>query len=107
MMHYPDKITCDANTYDNCRLPSAHFEVLETKQMKGLKNVGVIREFLEQTKEETMTAKSITHSDYPLLGNFKAVLKKINKNISTSILTTVFIYAVNISQYPIILLIML
>ena len=74
MMHYPDTITCDANTFDLCRLPRVHFEVLETKQMKGLKNVGVIREFLEQSKEDTTIAKPIKHSDYPLLGKF---IKKI------------------------------
>ena len=68
MMHYPAKVTCDAETFQTARLPPAHFEVLVTKKMKGLTNVGIIREFLEQTKEDTMNAKSIKHSDYPLLG---------------------------------------
>ena len=68
MMHYPNKVSCDNETFQNCRLPKSNFEVLVTKQMKGLTNVGIIREFLEQSKEDTMTPKSIAHSDYPLLG---------------------------------------
>ena len=68
MMHYPNKVTCDNETFQNCRLPPANFADLVTKQMKGLTNVGVIREFLEQLKEDTMVPKSINHSDYPLLG---------------------------------------
>ena len=68
MVHYPNKVTCDNETFQTCRLPAAHFAILVTKQMKGLKNIGVIREFLEQSKEDTMIPKSIKHSDYPLLG---------------------------------------
>ena len=69
MMHYPGKITCDTDTHQTCRLPPTFFEVLITKRMKGLRNVGVIREFIGSSKDENRVAKSITHSDYPMLGN--------------------------------------
>jgi adenylate cyclase 10 len=68
MMHYPDKITCDTDTYQTCRLPPSFFEVLMTKRMKGLRNIGVIRQFIGYSKDEKMVAKSVMHTDYPILG---------------------------------------
>ena len=46
MMHYPSMVTCDNETFHHSKLPSTAFEPLEIKQMKGLRNVGTIREFL-------------------------------------------------------------
>ncbi|XP_052767837.1 adenylate cyclase type 10-like [Mya arenaria] len=68
MMHYPGKITCDADTFHKCRLPESYFLVLATKAMKGLRNVGVIRQFVGFSKDEKTVAKSIGHSDLPFLG---------------------------------------
>lgn len=70
MMHYPDLITCDTETFQTCRLPEAFFESIATKFMKGLKNVGIIRQFIGFSKEEKVVAKPIPQSDYPVLGWF-------------------------------------
>jgi len=72
MMHYPGEVTCDAETYEKCRLPDSYFEVLVTKAMKGLKNVGKIRKFVGFLKDEKIEAKPIKHSDYPILGRIYA-----------------------------------
>ncbi|KAL4238402.1 Adenylate cyclase type 10 [Mactra antiquata] len=68
MMHYPDKVTCDTDTYQACRLPLTFFDILVTKRMKGLNNIGVIRQFIGFSKDEKIEAKCIKHSVYPTLG---------------------------------------
>ncbi|XP_052249078.1 adenylate cyclase type 10-like [Dreissena polymorpha] len=68
MMNYPDKVTCDTDTFQTCRLPASYFVEMATKQLKGLKNVGVIREFAGFSGEQKTVAKQITHSMYPILG---------------------------------------
>ena len=69
MMHYPDKVTCDDNTFQLSRLPPHNFDVLITKRMKGLRNVGIIREFIES---DTLIGgvNSVPYFQYPLLGIF-------------------------------------
>ncbi|KAH3712067.1 hypothetical protein DPMN_071745 [Dreissena polymorpha] len=70
MMNYPDKVTCDTDTFQTCRLPASYFVEMATKQLKGLKNVGVIREFAGFSGEQKTVAKQITHSMYPILGMY-------------------------------------
>lgn len=48
MMHYPGMVTCDQETYHNSKLSKVNFTVQELKQMKGLQQVGTIREFQEK-----------------------------------------------------------
>ena len=69
-MHYPDKVTCDDNTFQSSRLPASNFETLATKRMKGLRNVGLIREYIEDKGTAGMTSElaSIQHFPYPMLG---------------------------------------
>ena len=57
MMHYPDKVTCDDNTFQSSRLPASNFETLATKRMKGLRNVGLIREYIEDKGTAGMTSE--------------------------------------------------
>ena len=45
MMHYPDKVTCDNETFHHSKLSKGYFHPVETKEMKGLSNVGTIREY--------------------------------------------------------------
>jgi adenylate cyclase 10 len=68
MMHYPDKVTCDDSTFQTCRLPAQNFDVLVTKRMKGLRNVGIIREFTEQVEDDSAALNSVPHFGYPFLG---------------------------------------
>ena len=68
MMHYPDKVTCDDNTFQLSRLPPNNFEVLITKRMKGLRNVGIIREFIECADTLNIGVNSVPYFHYPLLG---------------------------------------
>ena len=46
MMHYPGMVTCDTETYHHSKLPKDSFVTCEVKQMKGLMNVGTIRQFM-------------------------------------------------------------
>ncbi|XP_063706141.1 adenylate cyclase type 10-like [Culicoides brevitarsis] len=47
MMAYPNKVTCDKETYIGSNLSSMHFTPQPQKELKGLQNVGVVYEFLE------------------------------------------------------------
>lgn len=47
MMAYPNKVTCDKETYIRSNLSSMHFTAQKAKALKGLHNVGVVYEFLE------------------------------------------------------------
>lgn len=68
MMYYPGKVTCDDDTFQCCRLPATNFDVLVTKRMKGLINIGIIREFIEASEEDSSFANSVPHFEYPILG---------------------------------------
>ncbi|XP_060063755.1 adenylate cyclase type 10-like [Ylistrum balloti] len=68
MTHYPDKITCDDNTFQFSRLPTNSFQVLITKRMKGLRNIGLIREYTESDAVISEHLNSVTRFQYPLLG---------------------------------------
>lgn len=46
MMYYPGMITCDNETFHHAKLPKDNFVTLGIKQMKGLTQVGTIRQFL-------------------------------------------------------------
>ncbi|CAG2250808.1 unnamed protein product [Mytilus edulis] len=72
MMHYQDKVTCDDRTFQLSRLPANNFDVLITKRMKGLRNVGIIREFKESA-ELGVGVNSVPYFHYPLLGCRKEV----------------------------------
>ena len=52
MMHYPNKVTCDNDTFHHSKLHKANFIQLETKAMKGLQNIGTIREYKENKRCE-------------------------------------------------------
>lgn len=68
MMHYPDKVTCDDNTFQLSRLQAHSFHVLATKRMKGLRNIGLIREYIERNAESSVNLNSVVRFQYPLLG---------------------------------------
>ena len=45
MMHYRGKVICDNTTFYYSKLNETHFVVQEVKEMKGLQQVGTVREF--------------------------------------------------------------
>ena len=56
MMYYPGKVTCDSETCHHSKLHKGNFVSLELKEMKGLQNVGTIREFNPSARWASMTA---------------------------------------------------
>lgn len=68
MMHYPNKVTCGERTFQQSRLPAINFRVLGAKRMKGLQNVGVIREYVESSETSTQAVARIPLFQFPLLG---------------------------------------
>ena len=53
MMYYPDKVTCDSETYHHSKIGKGNFIHLELKEMKGLSNVGIIRQFQPCSKYQS------------------------------------------------------
>ncbi|XP_058447696.1 adenylate cyclase type 10-like [Malaya genurostris] len=66
MMAYPNKVTCDKDTFMMSKLDPIHFTLQETIELKGLQNVGPIYEFKEVIPEREMI-KPIEY-EYPLVG---------------------------------------
>ncbi|PSN41917.1 hypothetical protein C0J52_06828 [Blattella germanica] len=48
MCAYPNIITCDQNTYLHSKMPTNLFILQETRELKGIGNVGAIYEYKEQ-----------------------------------------------------------
>ncbi|CAH1791954.1 unnamed protein product [Owenia fusiformis] len=70
MMHYPGKVTCDNDTYHHSKLSRANFKNLELKKMKGLINIGTIREYTEEAVGNSLytRAPGIQEFDFPIVG---------------------------------------
>ncbi|XP_062574125.1 adenylate cyclase type 10-like isoform X2 [Saccostrea cucullata] len=73
MMHYPNKVTCEERTFQQSRLPSINFRVLGAKRMKGLQNVGIIKEYVESTDSSARDVAKIPYFQFPLLGREQEV----------------------------------
>ena len=50
MMAYGGKVTCDNETFRHSKLHKSNFVQLEFRQMKGLQNIGTIREYKENKR---------------------------------------------------------
>lgn len=50
MMHYPNKVSCDPETYHHSKLPRSFFRQLPHREMKGVRQAGVIHEYTEDEK---------------------------------------------------------
>lgn len=68
MMYYPNKVTCDNETYHYSKLSKAHFRELELKKMKGLSNVGTIREYIPCAGTHITNILEENRFEYPILG---------------------------------------
>nr|XP_022331897.1 adenylate cyclase type 10-like [Crassostrea virginica] len=85
MMHYPNKVTCGERTFQQSRLPSINFRVLGAKRMKGLQNVGVIREYVESSETSTQSVAKIPYFQFPILGReneIELIDKELQKLVS-------------------------
>ncbi|KXJ77263.1 hypothetical protein RP20_CCG007993 [Aedes albopictus] len=66
MMAYPNKVTCDKDTFMMSKLDPMHFLLQEAIELKGLQNVGTIYEFKEVIPEREMIKPQ--EYDYPIVG---------------------------------------
>ncbi|XP_069082624.1 adenylate cyclase type 10 [Pleurodeles waltl] len=90
MMHYPGLVCCDEETQRDSKLPPYFFNELPKKALKGVKNPGIIYQYLGE-KEKTVIGKSrlVMERDvrYPLLGREKEMYlfhRSLSKFISSS-----------------------
>ncbi len=67
MAYYPGIITCDNSTYYSSRLPKQYFIELQFKEMKGVSDVGVVRQYKETNCDEIIDIESF---EYPIVGKF-------------------------------------
>lgn len=49
MVAYPNKVTCDRDTFLNSKLEARNFLLQEAKTLKGITNAGPVYEFKEQS----------------------------------------------------------
>lgn len=49
MVAYPDKVTCDRETFLHSKLEARNFILQEHKDLKGISNPGPVYEFKEET----------------------------------------------------------
>ncbi|XP_077990637.1 adenylate cyclase type 10-like [Glandiceps talaboti] len=78
MMHYPGRLSCDPETYHHSKLPRYLFLELPHREMKGVKNPGVIHEYVEISKK-SMPDLTVSESEYPLLGRDKELKKYMDE----------------------------
>ncbi|XP_029438115.1 adenylate cyclase type 10-like [Rhinatrema bivittatum] len=75
-IHYPGLVSCDEDTYRNCKMPSYFFSELPKKAMKSVKNPATIYEYLGNTKKILIGKSYLTmerNQNYPLLGREKEI----------------------------------
>lgn len=51
MMHYPGVVSCDSETCYYSKLPAFYFNELPKKAMKGVKNPGVLYQFMANKQQ--------------------------------------------------------
>lgn len=84
MVYYPGRLTCDQDTAYFSKLPIDNFKLMEAKELKGIKDVGKIYEFVNA---DTNDDNAIPFFQYPLLGReaelayFKTALIRTNKEL--------------------------
>ncbi|XP_077868154.1 adenylate cyclase type 10-like [Saccoglossus kowalevskii] len=68
MMHYPGRLSCDSETFHHSKLSTHFFTELGHREMKGVQNPGIIREFVETKKNSKKQLENINENEFPLLG---------------------------------------
>jgi len=64
----PGMVSCDNETYTHSRLRQNHFKDAPKKDLKGLSDVGVIREYTEDSSQISPIAPSLPTFSHPILG---------------------------------------
>ncbi|XP_071485807.1 adenylate cyclase type 10-like [Diadema antillarum] len=74
MMHYPNKVSCDSETFHHSKQPRAFFNELPLREMKGVSDAGVLHEYIEREDRRLSSgfnALTVPEYEYPLLGRAK------------------------------------
>ncbi|XP_034145486.1 adenylate cyclase type 10 isoform X3 [Esox lucius] len=76
MMHYPGVVSCDSETCYYSKLPALYFNKLPKKAMKGIKDPGVLYQFMARKHSITIgiaPMSVVREEGYPLLGREKEI----------------------------------
>ncbi|XP_033119981.1 adenylate cyclase type 10-like [Anneissia japonica] len=98
MMHYPDKLSCDPETFHHSKQPRHFFKELPHKEMKGVRNPGTIHEYLEGSENNMSVPLTVTEFEFPILGREKEIeecmlqLRKMKENPKGSTYSNIVIY---------------
>ncbi|XP_071962575.1 adenylate cyclase type 10-like [Antedon mediterranea] len=68
MMHYPDKLSCDSETFHHSKQPRHFFRELPHKEMKGVRNSGTIHEYVEGSENNMPVPLTVPEFEFPILG---------------------------------------
>ncbi|KAL3270909.1 hypothetical protein HHI36_021417 [Cryptolaemus montrouzieri] len=68
MMAYPDKVTCDRQTFLYSKLEAKNFTLLQYKQLYGVSNQGPIYEYNEDISNINVGSSRHKSQTYPILG---------------------------------------
>lgn len=60
-------VSCDNDTYTHSRLRQLHFRDVPVKELKGLKEIGVIREYTEDSSHISFVAFKLAKSNFPII----------------------------------------
>nr|XP_002121896.2 adenylate cyclase type 10-like [Ciona intestinalis] len=69
MMHYPNHVSCDFETYNNSKLSKDMFTRLPHRAMKGVGNV-VVYDYTEGERKSAGTT-TVVEPKYPIIGRFE------------------------------------
>ena len=76
MMHYRGKVVCDNTTFYYSKLNETFFVVQEAKEMKGLQQVGTVREYRPQFDvKNTMDLIRVQQEQKPIIGRDEELAK--------------------------------
>lgn len=76
MMHYRGKVVCDNTTFYYSKLNETFFVVQEAKEMKGLQQVGTVREYRPQINvRNTMDLIRVQQEQKPIIGRDEELAK--------------------------------
>ena len=66
-------VSCDNETYAHSRLRQYHFKDVPVKDLKGLTDVGIIREYTEDSSHISFVASPLTRSKKPIIARERLV----------------------------------
>lgn len=73
-------VSCDNETYSHSRLRQHHFRDVPVKELKGLTDVGVIREYTEDSTHISFLATPLSRSKKPMVAREKLVTTNMREH---------------------------